>query len=45
MKVSHILEKRGIEPVEVFNLCDADGSGMISLKELQLFFEKLNIGL
>jgi Ca2+-binding EF-hand superfamily protein len=45
MKVSHILEKRQIEPVEIFNLCDADSSGTISLKELELFFEKLNIGL
>ena len=45
MKVNQILEKRDIEPVEVFNLCDSDTSGHISLKELETFFEKLNMGI
>lgn len=45
MKVSQILEKRKIEPVEMFNLCDTDNSGIISLKELESSFEKLNMNL
>ena len=44
LKFTQVFERRQIEPVEIFNMCDVDGSGTISLKELELVLEKMGIG-
>ena len=44
IKFSDILKKREIEADELFNLCDIDASGTISLKELERYIMILNIG-
>lgn len=38
------MERRGIEPDEVFNLCDVDNSGYINLSELETFLTGIKIG-
>ena len=44
VKFAKVLERRGIEAEEVFNLCDVDNSGFISLKELETFLTGIKIG-
>ena len=45
LKFSEILNKREIEPEQLFNLCDLDMSGTISLKELEKYLNLISIGL
>lgn len=44
LKFVKILDSRGIEPEEIFNLCDTDSSGTISLKELEKYLLGLKVG-
>ena len=44
LKFVKIMDSRGIEPEEIFNLCDSDGSGTISLVELKKYLTGLKIG-
>ncbi|CAG9315691.1 unnamed protein product [Blepharisma stoltei] len=44
IKFARIIDQRGISPEEVFNLCDIDGTGLISTKELEKFLLGMNVG-
>ena len=44
LKFIKILDSREIEPVEIFNLCDIDNSGTISLSELERYLFGLKVG-
>jgi Ca2+-binding EF-hand superfamily protein len=44
IKFCSVMCHRGIEPEEIFNLCDTDNSGYISSKELEKFLKGLSAG-
>lgn len=43
IKFTEVLKKKEIEPQEMFNLCDIDMSGCITLKELERYIKILGI--
>ncbi|CAG9318525.1 unnamed protein product [Blepharisma stoltei] len=44
MRFINAMNSKNIEPSELFNLCDTDNSGKISLEELEKLIRSMNIG-
>lgn len=39
-----IINRRNIDPADIFNMCDTSNDGIITLKELEKFFLGMNVG-
>lgn len=44
LKLVKIMDSRGIDPENLFSMCDTDSSGSMNLKELESYLIKLKVG-